>query len=317
MKYINGIHHITAIAGNPQKNIDFYSGILGLKFLKKTVNFDDSRTYHFYYGNETGSPGTILTFFPWDDGGFRGRRGTGQIATISFSVPLNSIDFWMDRLSKNNIEFAGPLKRFDEQVLIFEDHDEFELEIVGSDIEERKGYKTADIPEEHSIRGFWGAAIWHENTGPTEGLLTQLLEYRIIQSTSNRIRLATGGNKPGSFIDLLQLPNQDSGKMGVGAIHHIAFSTDNDSTQKEIREILVKKNFNVTPVIDRNYFKSIYFREPGNVLFEIATDPPGFFVDEVSGELDYSLKLPPWLEKNRKEIEASLPKVTIPVNHDT
>jgi glyoxalase family protein len=312
MKNIKGIHHITAIAGSPQKNVDFYAEILGLKFIKKTVNFDDPHTYHLYYGDEKGNPGTILTFFPWTENGFRGKKGTGQVAAISFSVPSASLNYWIDRLTKYNIDFAGPIKRFDEEVLIFEDFDEFELEIAASLEENRPGYKSLNIPVEHSIRGFWSATIWHQNINPTESLLTSLLEFKKLKETENRIRFTSGEGGPGTYLDLLQLPNEHNGIMGVGAVHHIAFRTDNESTQLEIREKLAKKNFNVTPVIDRNYFKSIYFREPANVLFEIATDPPGFFVDERNHSFDHSLKLPPWLENSRSEIENILPPLKIP-----
>jgi glyoxalase family protein len=312
MNYINGIHHITALAGSPQKNIDFYSGILGLKFLKKTVNYDDPKTYHLYYGDETGNPGTILTFFPWNEEGFRGKRGTGQVGTISFSIPLTSLNYWKERLTKFNIEFAGPLKRFDEEVLVFEDHDEFEIELVASEEEKREGYKILDIPEEHSIRGFWSATIWQDNTAPTEGFLINLLEFKRINKYNSRIRLGLEGGGPGKYIDLLEIPKLGKGIMGVGAVHHIAYRTDDEKTQLIIREKLIDKNISVTPVVDRNYFKSIYFREPGNVLFEIATDPPGFLIDETTGSLDSSLKLPPWLEKMRGEIEANLPQIKIP-----
>jgi glyoxalase family protein len=312
MKKINGIHHITAIAGNPQKNIDFYSGILGLKFIKKTINFDDPGTYHFYYGDETGNPGSILTFFPWNEHGFRGKRGTGQVGTISFSIPVSSLNFWKTRLTNNNIEFAGPLKRFDEEILIFEDHDEFEIEIVASEEENRPGYKYLDIPGEHSIRGFWSATIWHKKTEPTEEFLKSIFEFKSLKESDARLRLISEEGGPGKYIDLLKLPGKEKGIMGVGTIHHIAFRTDNETAQLQVREVLVNKNFNVTPVIDRKYFKSIYFREPGNVLFEVATDPPGFLIDETTGSLNSSLKLPPWLEPMRNEIELNLPSVKIP-----
>ena len=312
MKKIKGIHHITAIAGDPQKNVDFYVGLLGLKFIKRTVNFDDPQTYHLYYGNNVGTPGTILTFFPWNEQGFRGKRGTGQVGTISFSILYSSLDFWIDRLTKKNIEFAGSLKRFDEDVLIFEDHDGFEIEIIANKNENRPGYKSAEIPEEHSIRGFFSGAIWNNNIESTIGLLNELLGFNKIKEVDNRIRFNSGEGGPGTYIDLLELPEQPKGIMGVGAVHHIAFITDNEKTQLEFREKLLNKNFNVTPVIDRKYFKSIYFREPGNVLFEIATDPPGFLIDEPTKRITSSLKLPPWLEPMREEIETNLQTLKIP-----
>jgi glyoxalase family protein len=309
---LSGIHHITAIAGDPQKNVDFFVKILGLRFLKKTINFDDPHTYHFYYGDENGNPGTILTFFPWTDRGFKGKRGTGQIAAISFSVPLSSLDFWVEHLTKQKINFAGPIKRFDEQVLIFEDHDEFELEIVATEEEKRPGWDSGFIPKEHSIRGFWGASIWHQKIETTETFMSDLLGFKKVNETENRVRLALANSGAGTYVDLISLPEQQKGIMGVGAIHHIAFRTKDEKTQLEMRKKIINKNFDVTPAVDRNYFHSIYFKEPGNVLFEIATDPPGFFVDETKDELGKSLKLPEWYESIRAEIESALPKITIP-----
>lgn len=309
---LKGIHHITAIAGDPQKNINFYVKILGLRFLKKTVNFDDPHTYHFYYGDDNGNPGTILTFFPWTERGFKGKRGTGQIAAISFSIPISSLDFWMEHLTKQKINFAGPVKRFNEQVLIFEDHDEFELEIVASEEEKREGWNSRDIPKEHSIRGFWGASIWHQKIEITESFMSGLLGFKKVDETENRTRLALADGGAGTYVDLISLPEQPKGIMGVGAIHHIAFRTANDKDQLEVREKIISKEYDVTPVIDRNYFHSIYFKEPRNVLFEVATDPPGFFVDETQETLGKSLKLPEWYEKGRSEIESALPKVTVP-----
>jgi glyoxalase family protein len=308
---ITGIHHITAIGGNPQKNVDFYVELLGLKLVKKTVNFDDPHTYHLYYGDLTGNPGTILTFFPWNDQGFKGKRGTRQIATISFSIPLSSLDYWIERLTEKNILFSS-LSRLNEQVLVFEDHDGFELEIVASEEEKRHGWKSGNVPKEHSIRGFWSAAIWQQNAEMTKAFMIDLLGFKTIDETGNRIRLTIDKGGPGTYVDILLLPDNPKGTMGVGAVHHIAFRTDNDETQLEMREKLISKNVQVTPVIDRNYFHSIYFHEPGNVLFEIATDPPGFLIDEKEEELGKSLKLPEWFESARTEIEDKLPKIKIP-----
>jgi glyoxalase family protein len=310
---ITGIHHITAIAGNPQKNVDFYIDVLGLKLVKKTVNFDDPHTYHLYYGDATGNPGTILTFFPWNEEGFKGKRGTGQIAAISFSIPVSSLEFWKTRLTKKNISF-GLLSRFNEEVLILEDYDGFELEIVASEEETRPGWKPGNVPEEHSIRGFWGATIWHKYVEMTNSFITNLLEFKKLKETENRIRFTLDKGGPGTYMDILQLPDKVRGIMGVGAVHHIAFRTDNDETQLGLREKLISKNVQVTPIIDRNYFHSIYFREPGNVLFEIATDPPGFLIDEKLEALGTLLKLPKWFEPTRAEIEAKLPKIKAPNN---
>lgn len=313
---IHGIHHITAISGDPQKNVDYYLQVLGLRLIKKTVNFDDPHTYHLYYGDEKGNPGTILTFFPWTEHGYKGKRGSGQVTTISFSIPITSVDYWVERLNKLNIEFAGPLKRFDEQVLIFEDHDGFELEIVASPEEKRPAWKTFDIPSEHSIRGFFGAAISNQEAGPTENMIVNYLEFKKIKETENRKRYSMGEGGPGNYLDFLALPDYLKGIMGIGAVHHIAFRTENDTTQIEIRERLLGKSINVTPVMDRNYFHSIYFREPGGVLFEIATDPPGFLIDEDINSLGSHLKLPEWLEPVRNDIEKALPPLkTLLINN--
>lgn len=307
---INGIHHITAISGDPQKNVDFYVKVLGLKLVKKTVNFDDPHTYHLYYGDESGTPGSIITFFPWTTQGYKGRKGYGQITATSYSVPLTSIDFWAERLNKLNIEFAGPIKIFNEQVIILEDHDEFEIEIVGSSEENRKGWNSPGIPAEHSIRGFWGANISLIETGSTESML-DFLGFKKVNQTENKIRYSIDEGGPGKYLDILIVPDTVKGIMGVGAVHHIAFRTKNDSTQSDIRQKLLEKSINVTPVMDRNYFHSIYFREPGGVLFEIATDPPGFLIDEDIKSLGSSLKLPEWYESMRSEIENSLPPLKV------
>jgi glyoxalase family protein len=313
---IHGIHHITAISGDPQKNVDFYLQVLGLRLVKKTVNFDDPHTYHLYYGDETGTPGSVLTFFPWTEQGFKGRKGSGQVTAISFSVPNASIDYWVERLNKHNIEFAGPLKRFDEQVLIFEDYDGFELEIVASEEEARDGWQLSDVPAKHSIRGFFGAAISHQESAPTENMIGSHLSFLKTKQNENRTRYTMGKGGPGTYLDILTLPDYLKGTMGVGAVHHIAFRTENDTTQLKIREKLLKKHINVTPVMDRNYFHSIYFREPGGVLFEIATDPPGFLIDEDINSLGSNLKLPEWYESIRSEIENGLPPLKVPVSNN-
>lgn len=306
---VNGIHHITAIAGNAQKNIDFYTKILGLKLVKKTVNFDDPYTYHFYYGNENGSPGTILTFFPWGNKGSTGRRGSGQITAISFSVPENSISFWKERLKKFDINVSDSFKRFGEEAVQFEDADGFQIELVASSNDERNGWNNGDIPEENSIRGFHSAALSEVLLNKTEEMLISLLGFRKTAEENNRYRYESGSGGPGNIIDILVVPDLIRGIMGVGAIHHIAFRASDNNHQLEIKKLLEENNVNVTPVINRNYFHSIYFREPGNVLFEAATDPPGFLIDEDKELLGKQLKLPDWYEPKRIAIEKALPPV--------
>lgn len=308
-KLIHGIHHITALAGEPQKNIDFYTGILGLRFVKKTVNFDAPEVYHFYYGNQNGEPGSILTFFPYE-GIQRGRHGKGMLNTTAFSVPYSSLQFWEKRLKKFNIDYKDPQERFNNEVVFcFEDPDGLGLELVFNDKDLREGFTYGHIPLEHSIKGFYNAEIWEEGYERTAGLLTEQMDHKLLFEKGNRFRFAAS-DKPGSYIDILCSPDSLRGLSGGGTIHHIAFSTPDDQTQLKVREKISKRMLNPTPVIDRQYFKSVYFREPGGVLFEIATAEPGFAIDEKIENLGESLKLPPQYEKYRDEIQ----KVIKPVN---
>ena len=305
----SGIHHITAMAGDPQKNIDFYVKVLGLRLVKKTVNFDDPYTYHFYFGDESGNPGTIMTFFPWTSRGLRGRKGLGQVTTTSFSVPEHSLKFWQKRLESLNIGVAGPFGRFDEQVLTFEDPDGLDIELIAATNDTRSGWENGDVPAEHAIRGFHSATAAIGNITPTKQMLTEIMGFREMGTADGRIRLATGNGQPGALMDLISPANALPGSMGVGVVHHIAWRAADASQQREMRGQLLHDGQNVTPVLDRNYFQSIYFREPGGVLFEIATDPPGFAIDETPENLGESLKLPDWLETRREEIESHLPKI--------
>lgn len=306
-KLVTGIHHITALASDPQKNIDFYSGILGLRLVKKTINFDAPEVYHLYYGNEKGSPGTILTFFPYS-GIPQGRKGKGQLTVTSFSVSENAMDYWTKRLDKFNIAYEGPQHRFDELFIYFEDHDGLGLEIVANKTDKRPGFTYGNIPSEFAIKGFYGMTLSEECYEKTAGLLVGQMDHTLIVEKGNRFRFSASGHS-GDFVDVLCSPDSLKGLAGYGTIHHVAFATANDSTQLEAREKLLKFGLNVTPVLDREYFHSIYFREPGGVLFEIATIPPGFTVDEPLEQLGQSLKLPPWEEKNRTLIEQRLPLV--------
>src|SRR5712692_3348437 len=311
-KEILGIHHVTAIAGGPQQNLDFYAGFLGLRLVKLTVNYDDPETYHLYYGDEVGHPGTILTFFPWP-GAPKGRKGTGQATTTSFSIPQGSVGYWVERLDKRGIRFKGPIKRFEEQVISFSDPDDLNLELVAlSGAENRSGWNRGSIPEEHAIRGFFGVTFSEYGYEITASLLTETMGFRRVKKDGTRFRYQVGEGGPGAIVDILSQPDAPTGIVNVGTVHHVAWRASNDEQQKEWREKLVKARMNVTPVIDRNYFHSIYFREPGGVLFEAATDPPGFTVDEPADKLGTRLSLPPWLEAQREAVEESLPKVRLP-----
>jgi glyoxalase family protein len=309
---VNGIHHVTAISGDAQKNVDFYSGVLGLRMLKKTVNFDDPHTYHLYFGDESGNPGTILTFFPWGNHAQKGKKGNGQLTTISFSADSSGLDFWEKRLTDLKIDFSGPFKRNNNEIILFEDTDGIELELVFNQQDNRTGWENDWISAQYAIKGFYGVTLTEEKLRDTSPLLEDHLGFKLISEDEDRHVFQSARGEPGGIVEISIQPNAFSGRMGVGAVHHVAWRTENDETQTYFQESLTEKGFSVTPIIDRNYFHSIYFREPGGVLFEIATDPPGFLIDEKKEELGTHLKLPPWYESKRKEIEKALPAITLP-----
>lgn len=311
-KLISGLHHITAIGADPQKNLDFYAGILGLRLVKKTINFDVPEVYHLYYGNEKGSPGTIMTFFPYPDIP-QGKKGKGQLTATSFSIPANALDYWMIRLDKFHVDYKPPQERFDEVVLYFEDRDGLGLELVANNKDDRPGFTYGNIPPEYAIKGFYGVTLSEEGYERTAGLLTAQLDHSLIGEKGNLFRYSVSGT-PGDFVDVLCSPDEQPGRGGSGTIHHVAFATESSETQHQAREKLLKAGLNVTPVLDRQYFHSIYFREPGGVLFEIATLPPGFLVDESLDHLGEVLKLPSWEEKNRILIEENLKPIQLDIS---
>lgn len=307
---ITGIHHVTALADDAQKNLDFYAGILGLRMVKKTINFDAPDVYHLYYGNETGAPGTIMTFFPYS-GLVRGRHGKGQMTVTSFSVPANSLDYWLKRLKKFNIKHTEPQQRFDNELFIyFEDAHGLGLELVFNSNDMRPGFSYGQIPLEHAVKGFYGVELSEEGYERTAGLLLESMDHKLIAEKGNRFRYSAS-NRPGDFVDVVCSPDAMRGLGGSGTIHHLAFATPDDTTQLEVREKLLSKGLNVTPVLDRQYFHSIYFREPGGILFEVATNPPGFAVDEHPSKLGESLKLPEWYEPSREQIEKGLQTIVL------
>jgi glyoxalase family protein len=309
---ILGIHHVTAIAGEPQRNIDFYAGFMGLRLVKLTVNYDDPQTYHIYYGDEGGHPGTILTFFPWP-GAPKGRKGSGQLTTLSFSIPEGSAGYWAERLDKQGVEFSGPTGRFEEEVISFSDPDGLNLELVAhSEADNREGWDQGPVPKEHAIRGFFGVSLSEEGYERTASLLTKTMGFVLLKEEGNRFRYQVGNGGPGAMVDVLCQPDAPTGIVSVGTVHHVAWRTPTDEQQERWRVGLVSAGLNVTPIIDRKYFHSIYFREPGGVLFEIATDPPGFTVDERREELGTRLMLPPRLEPRRAELSQILPPLKLP-----
>ena len=315
MSYVTGIHHVTAMAGAPQGNIDFYTRVLGLRLVKRTVNFDDPYTYHFYFGTEIGQPGTILTFFPWGGSSLHGRIGTAQVAVTAFSIPVGSMDHWIERLARHDVIFDGPETRFDQKVLTLRDTDGVALELVEAP-DERPAWENGEIPDVHAIRGFHHATLSLEGFERTAELLTSVLGFRRTKEQDNRFRFVASDGAPGTIVDLHCEPDRQRGTMGVGVVHHIAFRAATDTDQLALRDALVAAGVDVTPVIDRQYFHSIYFREPGGVLFEIATDPPGFTTDETTAELGTHLKLPAWLEPQRGRIEASVATIKVPASNN-
>ncbi len=309
---ITGIHHVTAMAGDPQRNLDFYAGLLGLRLVKKTVNFDAPDVYHLYYGDESGTPGSILTFFPFGQSPYRGRHGNGQAATTSFSIPMQALDYWMQRFDANGVAYKQPQSRFNEAIIYFEDPDGMGLELIGNDVDTRAPFTYGHIPAEHAIRGFWGTELWENTYERTEALLVNQLQYQFVQESGVRRRyVSANGGGPGTFVDVVWDGQQRPGVGGIGTVHHIAFDSPSLDTQAAVREAVLSAGMHPTHVLDRQYFRSIYFREPGGVLFEIATTPPGFTADETLENLGSALKLPSWEEPRRAAIEQGLQPISL------
>ena len=304
---ILGIHHITAIAGNSQRNYDFYTKVLGLRMVKKTVNFDDPDTYHFYYGNETGTPGTILTFFPWE-GITAGRAGYGMATEIGYSVPKDSLAFWADRFRQFNVRQGEVTERLGETFLPFQDPDGLQLELIaGKYADERQPWTTTDLTDANATKGFHSVTLTLNNIKATAGILTEVFGYQQLEQEGNRHRFITDAVPTAAIVDLVETPGGIRGLSGSGTNHHVAFRVADEAIQMEFREKILSRGLNITPKINRDYFFSLYFREPGGVLFEIATNNPGFTVDEPLNELGSHLKLPVQYEPMRKKIESSLP----------
>lgn len=313
-----GIHHVTAIAGDPQQNVDFYMGLLGLRLVKQTVNFDDPGSYHLYYGDDLGHPGTIMTFFAWP-GAPRGRVGAGQVGVTAFSIPAGSLDYWRERLTARGISVDGPVTRFADRVLSFADPDGMPLELIASArADERTGWAGGSVPDEHAIRGFHAPTLYVRQGEPSERLLTGVMGFRRIGQDGERVRYAAGEGEaaPGSLVDLVIRPGDAGARQGTGTVHHIAWRTPDDERQLAWQSTLAERGIPVTEVRDRQYFRSIYYREPGGILYEIATDTPGFAVDEAPERLGTALKLPPWLETRRPRIEQALPSIHLPVANE-
>ena len=304
---MSGLHHVTTIAGNALRNLDFYTRSLGLRLVKRTVNFDDPGTYHLYYGDETGHPGTVLTFFPWEHA-VKGRLGAGETGQTAFRVPARALGYWMQRFIEKSVAHEAPEKRFGETVLPFFDPDGTNLALVAvTEAENEPGWSNGEIPAEHAIRGFHGVTLLLADAPRTGAILTDVLGFAEAGRESSIVRYRAPGAGAGAVVDIRQTEAQ-RGRQGRGSVHHIAFRAVDDAEQAAMAQKLVTQHgVHPTDQRDRNYFRSIYFREPGGVLFEIATDIPGFTVDEPVASLGSTLKLPPFLEPRRREIEKALP----------
>ncbi len=303
----SGIHHITAICSDPRQNVAFYTRDLGLRLVKKTVNFDDPGTWHLYYGDETGSPGTALTFFAWP-GASPGSAGAGMAVETAFAIPPHSFDYWAKRLSERGIGRDAPTDRFGERVLAFADPDGMRFVLVASKrAEGLPGWSNGEVPAEHAIRGFHGITLVLGATGRTAEVLTGAFGFQPSGREGNRERFHAPDGALGAVVDLRAGPGTPAGSQGAGAIHHVAFRAADDAAQAAMVATLAGRGLRTTDQIDRCYFRSVYFREPGGVLFEIATERPGFTLDEPKQTLGSAIKLPPWFEPRRAEIVAALP----------
>ncbi len=310
---ITGLHHITAIASDPQRNVDFYAGLLGLRLVKRTVNFDDPSAYHLYYGDETGSPGSIVTFFYWPGIGARGRVGAGQNTAIAFSAPAGSLGFWRERLRAHGVP-AELRSRFGEQVLAFADPDGIPLELVAVADDTRAGWAGAGLPAEHALRGLHTAELTVRAAAPTEQIITGTMGYRLVKRDGLRARFeAAGGGGSGHYIDVIGDASAAPGLGGAGTIHHIAWSVPDDASELAMRERLQRDGYPVSDVRDRDYFHSIYYRERGGILFEIATAAPGFAIDEPAVSLGGELRVPRQYAHIRDRIERLLPPLRSPL----
>jgi glyoxalase family protein len=308
MSMTSGIHHITAISGDPARNVAFYTDALGLRLVKKTVNFDDPGTYHLYYGDGQGSPGTILTFFPWA-GARPGRRGAGEASGTAFAIPPAAVSFWLDRLVTRHVPHEMPVQRFGETVITFSDPDGMTLELVAqASVADSVGWSNGDIPEQHAIRGFAGITIWSPVPDVT-GAVLSVMGYQQGASEGGLTRWTTGRPNLATTIDVRDASAITRHQSGAGTVHHVAYRAASDAEQADMAKALRAKGLQVTEQLDRNYFRSVYFREPGGTLFEIATDDPGFAVDEPLANLGETLMLPEWLEPRRAAIEAALPSL--------
>lgn len=309
---IPGIHHITVIVSNPKDTCDFYTRVLGLRLVKKTINFDDPCGYHLYFGDSVGSPGTVISVYPSSKAP-RGRAGTGQATRISFAVGPRSLRYWYQRVRIQGMDVGGPVSHFGEDCISVTDPDGLRIEIVGVQEAPRLGpLSNSDIPDEHAIRGIHGVLVDLEGFESTRRVLTDVLGFRLQTEKGNRFRFSSHNGASGSLLDVLALPAGQPGTPGAGVIHHVAWRTPDALVLQKLRSRLLAAGINVTTELDRKYFRAAYFREPGGVMFALATDAPGFTVDEPLHDLGTSLQLPSWYEGHRTKIESILEPLQLP-----
>jgi glyoxalase family protein len=307
---ILGLHHVTATVDDAQSDLDFGIDALGLRLVKKTVNFDNHGVYHFYYGDERGTPGTLWTTFPYKGRGVQvGIKGAGQVTTTSFSVPAGSLDAWKVRLRARGFTVVDAPPRFGEESIVVTDPSGLVMELVANDRDERSPWASAGVPADSAVRGLHSVTMTVRDPEPTVEFMRDLLGFETVNEMDGRIRVAVNGDEPGKTIDIAHAPDLAGAKNGIGTVHHVAMAITDSEEQLRLRREIVRRGLQVTPVMDRQYFTSIYFREPGGVLFEVATLKPGFAIDEAVSDLGRGLKLPPDAEADRAAIEGLLPDV--------
>lgn len=309
---VHGIHHVTCIAGDAQENLDFYVVLLGMRLVKKSVNQDDPGTYHLFYADRVGNPGTDFTFFPWPNME-PGRLGIGLTTETSFAVPPGSLAYWQERLAQYGVDYGMPGQRFSETTLAFQDPHGLQLALVETDDERQfVPWENSPVPSEYQLRGMHAVRLWERQLDPTETVLTELMGFAHLGTEDGWQRYGVEGGVSGGLIEIKELPDERRGQWGTGSVHHVAWRVKDSEEQMALREMLIRAGLRPTPQIDRFWFKSVYYKEPGGVLFELATDGPGFDRDEDMEHLGEQLILPPWLEPNRNEIEAALPSLAMP-----
>ena len=312
---VHGIHHVTCIAGNAQENLDFYVATMGMRLVKKSVNQDAPDTYHLFYADRVGNPGTDFTFFPWPDMG-PGRLGAGLTVEVSFAVPPGSLEYWQDRFEESGVEYETLEQRFAEATLPFKDPHGLPLALVETDDDRQfVPWENSQVPSECQLRGMHSVRLWERQLVPTEALLTQLMGFTHLGTEEGWYRYGAEDGGSGKLIEIKQLPDESRGEWGTGTVHHVAWRVKDSEEQMTLREMIAGAGLRPTPQIDRFWFQSVYYMEPGGVLFELATDGPGFDRDEDLQHLGEHLILPPWLEPDRAAIEAALPSLEMPGSH--